>query len=589
MSVLLEPEPSHTSREWISAEERDAWTWNVRPSSDTEQLTWLLLRWRVDPVLYAIECLRVVPLPYQADILLDLAGVPAEVYAFYGSAATRAKLQVLASSGHGIGKTRTEAIAIHWHKDTHRFSKTLVTAPTSDQITGQLWGEISKLHRRQKERWPVIADEWNVLGSSIRHKNDAFADWYVVARTARAETPEGLQGAHGQDADDEFGDLATLFREAVDTGASGGMLVVVEEASGVVDEIRITLEGALSEPEARLLAMGNPTRPDGWFADDLDRPRRYAIHTIDCRTSDATKIYTLPYRDFGGRVHALRARGRVTPTYWENILAECDHDEEHDRVKVRIRGQKPRSALEQCIRAPWIEEAEARAPDEGSKGFPVVVGLDFGLSGDKHGLGVRQGFNIRDVQEWLPKDKPNEITLDAEERAKEAVRVYHGRFIVGDSNGVGRGAMENLFRYYHQTHPELGVTVIFFNAGAKALDSARYYLRRDEIWHKHGRPFFANARTHLCSTPGLKTQLAGPGYYEDTNKKIWVESKDDVFKRSGQRSGNGADAVLHTLVVETEEIRPPKAEPEPKHPKLFEEHFARLRRQQELASGQYIR
>lgn len=578
----------HPARDWASDEERAAWHWTIRPTTEADQLAWLLLRWRVDPVLYAVECLRVTPLPYQAHLLLDLADAPAAVYAFYGLDAAHAKRQVLAASGHGLGKTRTEAIAIHWHKDTHKFSKTIVTAPTAEQITGQLWGEVSKLHRRQKARWPTIAAEWNILGSSIAHANPDFADWHVVARTARAERPEGLQGAHGQDADDEFGDLAALFQEELDTSPSGGMLVVVEEASGVVNEIREVIEGALSEPGARLLGMGNATRPDGWFAEDLERTHRYAVHELDCRLSNSTQVYTLPYRDFSGQVHRLRVRGRVEPRYWEEILKECDGDEDADRFRVRVRGKKPRSATEQTVRTHWVEEAQARAPDEASKAEPVVLGLDFGLTGDKHGLGVRQGFNAREVDEWLPRDKPEEITMDAAERAIEAQRIYNAKFLVGDSNGVGRGAMEYLARHFHVLRPELNVTVIFFNAGTKARDDKRYYLRRDEMWFKYGRPWLANPRTHLPNVPGLKTQLCAPGYHEDTNKKIWVESKDDVFKRSGQRSGNGADALLMTLVVETA-VEAPKEQREPDHPPNFLRHFARLRRRQEFASGKYIR
>lgn len=583
----------HPARDWASEEERAAWYWQVEPTNDVEQLTWLLLRWRTDPVCFAIECLRVIPLPYQVQILLDLADVPAEVYAFYGADPTRAKRQVVVSSGHGIGKTRTEAMAIEWHLYTHKFSKTLVTAPTMDQITGQLWGEISKLHRRIKARWPALAEEWNILTSSIRHKNEDFQDWFVSARTARAEAPEGLQGSHGEDADDEFGELARLFGEEFEGGASGGMLVIAEEASGVPQEVREVLEGTLSEPGARFLAMGNATRPDGWFAESLGNPRRYAVHSIDCRTSDATKIYRIPYRDFGGRVHQLSARGRVSPTYWENLLRECDGDEDHDRFRVRVRGLPPRSAFEQTILLQWLEEAEARPPDEESKRYPVVIALDFGLSSDKHALAVRQGFNIRAVHEWLPRQKPYEITHDAEERAHEAVRIYGipGRrcYIVGDANGVGRGAMENLYRYYHVEHPELGVTVIFFNAGAKALDDKRYYLRRDELWHKYGRPFFANPRTHLCKVDGLKRQLTAPGFFEDERKKIWVESKEDIKKRTGMPSGNAADAVLHTLIVteETAELEKPKEEP--RHPKVFLEHWERLRQQEELERAGLIR
>ncbi len=577
------------ARDWASDAERDAWRWAVQPANDIEQLAWLLARWRVDPVFYAFECLRVAPLPYQAHILLDLADAPAEVYAFYELDDTHAKRQVLAGSGHGVGKTRTESIAIHWHKDTHQFSKTIVTAPTADQLTGQLWGEVSKLHRRQKERWPLIANQWDILGSSIAHRNPDFADWHVIARTARAERPEGLQGAHGQDADDEFGDLATLFGEEKSATASGGILVVVEEASGVDNSIREVLEGTLSEPGARLLGMGNLTRPDGWFADHTDKPERYAVHLIDCRTSNATLTYGLPYRDFGGQVHRIRVRGRVEPRYWEDILRDCDNSEDHDRMRVRVRGMKPRSAFEQTIRANWVEEAQARAEDPLSKADAVVIGLDFGLTSDKHGLAVRQGFNCREVQEWLPKEKPEQITLDAVERAKEAQRVYNAKTIVGDSNGVGRGAMEVLANYYHREKPELNVTVVFFNAGAKALDSTRYYQRRDEMWFKYGRPWFASPRCHLPTVPGLKTQLCAPGYHEDTSRKIYVESKDDIKKRDSKLvSGNGADALLQTLMIDTT-VATPAPTPEPTLPKPFLDHFMRLRRRQEQESGKYIR
>lgn len=579
------------ARDWTSDEERAAWHWAVSPANDVDQLAWLLTRWRVDPVLYAIECLRVVPLQYQAHILLDLADAPAEVYAFYGLDATHAKRQVLVGSGHGVGKTRTESIAIHWHKDTHRFSKTIVTAPTADQLTGQLWGEVTKLHRRQKERWPLIANEWEVLGASIAHKNPDFADWHVIARTARADKPEGLQGAHGQDADDEFGDLAQLFHEDLSDTQSGGILVIVEEASGVDNAIREVLEGTLSEPGARLLGMGNLTRPDGWFADHTDQRDRYGVHLIDCRTSDASKVYSLPYRDFGGNVRQIRIRGRVAPRYWQDILRDCDGDEDHDRMRVRVRGMKPRSAFEQCIRANWVEEAEARAPDAASVAEPVVIGLDFGLTSDKHSLAVRQGFNCRDVQEWLPKEKPEAITLDAVERAKDAVELYKAKFIVGDSNGVGRGAMEVLAKHYHLDHPELGVTVIFFNAGAKAQDSVRYYQRRDELWFKLGRAWFASPRCHLPKVPGLKSQLTAPGFHEDTNRKIYVESKEDILKRLGSekgKSGNGADALLQTLIVDTKPAEP-KPEPKPTFPKVFQAHWDRLRRRQEHERGRFIR
>ena len=49
------------------------------------------------------------------------------------------------------------------------------------------------------------------------------------------------------------------------------------------------------------------------------------------------------------------------------------------------------------------------------------------------------------------------------------------------------------------------------------------------MWFKHGRPFLADPRCVLPAQPGLKSQLCAPGYSEGGDKKIRVESKQDVI------------------------------------------------------------
>ncbi|MEJ1355726.1 MAG: hypothetical protein RPU39_13695 [Candidatus Sedimenticola sp. (ex Thyasira tokunagai)] len=537
----------------------------------------MLLRWRVDPVCFAFEALRVALLPYQAQVLLDLADAPAEVYDFYGLDPSFPKRRVLLPSGHGLGKTRVLAVAIWWHKLTHRASKRLCTAPTSEQLTGGLWGEVRKMNRRLKSHWPDLACDWEVQASSITHKDPDWGDWVTVARTARPEKPEGLQGAHALDDDDEFGDLADTFGDKVSAAPSGGIMVIVEEASGVDDSIREVLKGALSEPGARFIAPGNPTRPDGWFADDTEKTQTYAVHHLDCRMSDQREIYSLPYRRLDGSIRHIRIRGRVSPEYWSEILADCDGDEDHDVFRVRVRGVKPRSAFTQTIKSHWIDDAESRSRDEGSNSQPVIISLDFGLTADKHAICGRQGFNILDGDEWLPPDTPDQITLEAARRAIDWQVQYKARYIIGDSNGLGRGAMEYLHEYFHDKHPELKVRVINFNAGAGAIDKKRYYRRRDEMWFKKGRQFFSSPRCSIPRLPGLKRQLTAPGYHEDATKRIKVEGKDQVKKRLNIPSGNLADGVLQTLMVEVFADRPVKAEAVDPTPKVFSEHFKRLR------------
>jgi hypothetical protein len=565
------------------------WQWPNATADDVTRLSWLLLRWRVDPVLFAAEALRVVLMPYQQHMLLDLADAPAEVYAFHGLPDGNPKRQVLAPSGHGLGKTRTQAVAIWWHTLTHQFSRRVVTAPTGEQLSRQLWGEVRKMYRRLKRHWPMLAADWEVQATAVVHRNPDFGDWITVARTARAEEPEALQGAHALDDDDAFGDLAQVFGEDREGGQSGGILVVIEEASGVDDAIRVVLQGALSEEGARLLACGNPTRPDGWFARDMDHVDRYAVHTLDCRMSDRSQVYTMRYRDLAGRTHEARLRGFVRPAYWEELLADCDGDEEHDVFKVRVRGMKPTSALTQVIKAHWVDEAMTRQPGPDCLRAPGVIGLDFGVTSDKHALAVRFGFAIREVDEWLPPDRPDDVTLMAVDRALDVVEQYRGRvrFIVGDSNGVGRGAMETLTRHFRD-RPEQGVTVVHFNSGTGARDGKRFARRRDELWFKHGRAFFADPRCSLIAHPGLRKQLTTPGYSEGGDRRIKVESKQDIQRRTGEPSGNSADAVLMTLVPRIEEVaQQPPADPDPR-PRVLLDHFARLGRLRDARAGHLI-
>ncbi|MEQ8233269.1 MAG: hypothetical protein RLW61_14335 [Gammaproteobacteria bacterium] len=572
---------------FMTPDECAAWYWTIEPATEQEHLAWLLLRWRVDPVCFAVEALRIILQRYQAHILLDLNDAPQDLYDFYELDSTNPKNQVVVPSGHGLGKTRVEAVATWHHQLTHAFSKRLITAPTSDQITGQLFGEIRKMRRRLAKNWPLLAADWEVMSDSIRHKNADYADWSTIARTSRPDSPESMQGAHALDADDEEGQLAALFGEVIDEVPTGGIMVIVEEASGVADSTRETLEGALSEEGAKLLAVGNPTRPTGWFADAMDNRERYAIHSLDCRMSDRTKRYTLPYRDFGGNEHTLSMRGFVSPTYWENILRECDGDEDHDRVRVRVRGMKPRSATEQVIRTAWVEDAEKRAPDAESVAEPPIIGLDFGLTSDKHGIACRQGYNVRDVDEWLKSDDPAQITLEAANRAIKWQELYGAKYIIGDSNGVGRGAMEYLAKYYAE-RPELNVQVIFFNAGAGAMDSKRYMRRRDEMWHGRGRVFFANPRTSIPVFPGLKKQLTVVEFHEDAANRVRVDTKTEVYDLTNERSGNAADAVLQTLMVHVPR-QEPKPVAKPVHPPVFQRHFDMLRRQRAAETGVFIR
>lgn len=570
----------HAARR-LTKRERAAWEWHQQPEGDTAILAQFLTRWRVDPVLFAFEALRIALMPYQAQILLDLFDAPVEVYAFYGLDPHYPKNKVLVPSGHGLGKTLVIAVAIWAHKTCYRGSKQLVTAPTADQLTGQLMGEIRKLWRALQQYWPVLANDWDVQGAGIQHKDARWKDAQTMLRTARADSPEALQGGHALDAIDPYGDLARIWGTPRAATNGGGMLIVFEEASGIPDVIRQTLQGSLSERNARMLAPGNPTRADGWFAEQIDQPDLYAVHNLDCRMSDIDTEYALPYRPPGRPVDRVRTHGFVSRDYWQGILDACDGDENADYFRVRVAGRKPVSNVTQVIREEWITAAQARGLDPESQSAPVVLGADFGLMSDKHALAAVQGYNCLDLVEWLIPQHPDEQLESAFERIVEWQAQYRARYIVGDSNGVGAGVMSRLSAYYRKPeHKHLHVVVVHFQAGRGAPDKTRYGCLRDVMWYSRGRAFFSSPRCHLPAHPGLKDQLCAPGFTEDDRRVIRVESKKDIKKRSGQPSGNAADALLQTqmvhVVTDLPDTAPTVRAAPDLHPSL-NRHFKRLR------------
>lgn len=568
-----------------TAAERAALAWKVTPTGDdTAVLHHLLTRWRADPIAFAFDALRFSLMPYQAQALLDLADSPADVYAFYGLDPRYPKRKVLLPSGHGLGKTMVCAIATWWHMLCHKYSKRLVTAPTADQLTGQYMGEVRKCYRALARNWPDLADDWDVQGTGIVHKNSLHRDWQTMLRTARADKPEALQGGHALDAIDPYGDLAAIWGGEENRTPAGGFLIIIEEASGVDDTIRKTLEGSLSEAGARLLAPGNPTRADGWFANDIKRGDQYAVHHLDCRLSNLETVYALPYRPprAGAAVTQVRTHGYVRPAYWESIIAECDGDEEADYVRVRVRGLPPVSNVTQVIRGEWVDEAMERGPDADSRAEPIVIAGDFGQTQDKHAATAVQGFNLLDAREWLIPGRPDTQMESAFEQLLDLQEMTGAQVIIGDSNGVGAGVMSRLsahFQAREQAHKR--VKVIHFQAGAGAIDATRYGRRRDEMWFRHGRAWLSSSRCHLLRIPGLKQQLTAPGFIEDERRIIKLETKDQIRKRTGQPSGNLADAVLMAVLARHVPVDPPSEPVQDKpddglHPSL-RKHFKRLR------------
>lgn len=179
-------------------------------------------------------------------------------------------------SGHGIGKSAVEAWAVIWFICTRPYPKIPCTAPTQHQLYDILWAEISKWLRSN----PALQREITWTQERV-YMNGAKEEWFAVARTAN--TPDALQGFHSE-----------------------SMLFIIDEASGVDDEVFEPVLGALSTEGARLLMK------DIYTTSTFGNNNSYkdsSIHTylngtfynlIDSNIRAAIKQVKIPYQNGTG-------------------------------------------------------------------------------------------------------------------------------------------------------------------------------------------------------------------------------------------------------------------------------------------------
>lgn len=142
------------------------------------------------------------------------------------------------ASGHGIGKSAVLSWLILWYLFCFKDAQVPCTAPTSEQMHDVLWKELAIwLNKMPKEICALY--DWSAGYLRIKESPET---WFARARTARKENPEALAGIHG-----DF------------------VMILVDEASGVANEIFRPAEGAMTNENILIVLISNPTRNLGYF------------------------------------------------------------------------------------------------------------------------------------------------------------------------------------------------------------------------------------------------------------------------------------------------------------------------------------
>ena len=438
--------------------------------SDPNPLEEFVRTYYADPVGFVRDMLGVEPLAYQAEFLEALA---------------RGERRISIRSGHGTGKSTASSWAMLWFLLLRFPNKIVVTAPTSGQLFDALFAEL--------KRWigelPVEISSMLLVKSDRVELLAAPSEAFISARTSRAETPEALAGVH-----------------------SDNVMLVVDEASGVPEQVFEAAAGSMSGHSAVTIMLSNPTRSSGTFFESQTRlagswwTRRWSC-------VDSPLVST----EF---VDEMRMR----------------YGEESNAFRIRVLGEFPMADDDTIIPFHLIEAATNRdiVLDEGA---PVIWGLDVARFGtDKTALAKRQGNVVTEVSRWQG--------LDLMQTTGRVKAEYDGlpsnlrpREIMVDVIGMGGGVVDRL--------RELGLPVRGVNVAESPSMGDTYVNLRAELWFKV-RGWLEQRNAKLPKDEQLIAELASIRYAFVSSGKMKAESKDDM-KRRGLPSPDIADAVCLTL------------------------------------------
>lgn len=470
--------------------------------------------WRKSALLYAKQRLGLNPTTQQAALLTAIQE-------------DGAKVSVRA--GHGVGKSAAVGASVWWMLECFDYPKIPCTAPTASQLRDVLWSELGKWARRSDEisRAHGLPEEiW--LSSLFNVNQDRIADkgapdqWFAVARTARKENPDALQGFHASGI--RISDDGVSIEEI---NEDGQIMFVVEEASGVDDAIFEVAEGALSSHGARLLMVGNPTKNTGYFARS-HRQDRADFKTLHFSCSDS------PLVDAGYRDRLVRKFGEGS-----NV------------VRVRADGEFPKQDDDTLIA---LEDVEAAiVGDSLPSGGERRMGVDVARFGDDRTVFVLRVGNV--VEQCIIKAKQDTMVTAGE--AKVYAEMWNVDTIYVDECGLGAGVVDRL---REQKQPVVGVNVAKSapdnvrsrtdESGRKIISDAPPFKLRDHLWQEAARwvredgPTFAKIDRDMAED--LAGELSSPKYRLNSSGQLVVESKDEL-KRRGLRSPDIADALCLTF------------------------------------------
>jgi hypothetical protein len=421
--------------------------------------------YRDNPVLFVREVLKAEPLPWQEEFLRAVA---------------RGERRISVRAGHGVGKSTVCSWALIWHMVTRYPQKSVVTAPTAAQLFDALYAELKTWINKLP---PVLKDLFEVFSDRINLK-DAPESSFISARTSSSERPEALAGVHSEN-----------------------VLLIVDEASAVPEQVFEAAAGSMSGHSATTILISNPTRNSGLF---------YKTHHD--LASDWFRLHVscinipLVSSDFVRQIEATYGR-------------------DSNAFRIRVLGEFATADSDTLIPAELVDGAMTRDVIGGDE--PMIYGLDVARFGsDRTALCKRRGNVVVDIKHWGGLDLMQTVGQIVNE-----AKLDNPEEICVDTIGLGSGVADRL--------REQGYNVRDVNVAESSAMNPNANRLRDELWMSV-KDWLATRGVKLPKDETLRHELVAPRYNFTSSGKVVVESKDSMKKR-GMRSPDLADALCLTF------------------------------------------
>ena len=400
----------------------------------------------------------------------------------------KAVRRIAAKSGHGIGKSTTLAWVILWFLFTRLDAQIPCTAPTENQMYDVLWKELVKWLKLMPEKIQNLY-EWSNTYIRIKERPET---WFARAKTARKEAPEALAGVHGE-----------------------YVLFVIDEASGVPEEIFNTAEGALTNKNILVIMISNPTRLLGYFYE--------AFH------KDSKNWQTFSFNSIESPIVDNEFVSRIKEKHGGNS----------DEYKIRVLGEFP----------------SEEGVDE--KGFVTLFTADeIKFTQDKAFVLSRMGIDPsgegQDETAWAVRDEFKGGAVSVErtsnpksiaEKTLTLMSLYGSRDkdVTVDNFGIGANVAQEI------ALTPFAYKVIGVNVGDKSKDELYINLRAEAYfkikeWFRKGGSLIENEMSRK-----LKEELLTVKFKRTLKGQIQIMSKQEMRKQ-GIASPNKADAFMLTFV-----------------------------------------